>query len=219
MADSAKKVVAVNCSPRLNWNTDILVQEAAKGAEAAGASIEKFNLYRLDKFSGCISCFGCKLPNNQGRCICRDGLAPVLEAIRQADGLIIGTPNYLSDVSAACRALYERLVFQAITYRKDAMFYPGKRIPVLFIMTSNVAREDYGKYGYAPTIARYKTTLDAAVGPTEMFICGDTLQVNDYSRYDWDMFDQKAKQAHRDTQFPADKAEAFRLGRALCGQV
>ena len=50
-----KKIVAINASPRLGWNTDTLVTEAAKGAEAAGAAVEKFNLYRLEKFSGCIS--------------------------------------------------------------------------------------------------------------------------------------------------------------------
>ena len=55
-----KKIAAVNASPRKGWNTDTLVTEAAKGAEAADAEIQKFDLYRLEKFTGCISCFGCK---------------------------------------------------------------------------------------------------------------------------------------------------------------
>ncbi|MDO5295186.1 MAG: flavodoxin family protein [bacterium] len=213
-----KKVVAINASPRLNWNTDILVQEAAKGAEEAGAAVEKFNLYRLDKFSGCISCFGCKLPKNQGKCVCKDGLTPVLDSIRQADALIIGTPNYLGDVSAACRAFYERLIFQGLTYCKNPAFYPAAKIPVLFIMTSNMPQEDYAKYGYAQTIVRYKTTLDSAIGPTEVFVCGNTLQVKDYSRFNWDIFDPKVKQAQRETQFPLDKAKVFQLGKALITQ-
>ena len=140
MENKLKRVVAVNASPRLNWNTDTLVQEAAKGAEEAGAAVEKFNLYRLEKFTGCISCFGCKMPKNEGKCICKDGLAPVLDAIRQADALIIGTPNYLGDISAACRALYERLVFQAITYRKNDMFHPGCEMRVRFIMTIHLTQ-------------------------------------------------------------------------------
>lgn len=41
-----KKIVAINASPRKGWNTDIIVTEAAKGAESAGAHIEKRDLYK-----------------------------------------------------------------------------------------------------------------------------------------------------------------------------
>ena len=46
------------------------------------------------------------------------GLYPILHTIREADGVIIGTPNYLSQPSAGFRTLYERPVFQNITYQK-----------------------------------------------------------------------------------------------------
>ncbi len=95
-----KPLAAVNASPRAEWNTGTLIREAAKGAEAEGAEIRIFDLYKLDRYTGCISCFGCKLTPNEGKCICKDGLSPVLEAIRSADGLIIGSPNYLGDVSS-----------------------------------------------------------------------------------------------------------------------
>ena len=100
-----KNIVSINCSPRATWNTAILVREASKGAENEGAEVKIIDLYKLEKFTGCISCFGCKLPDNLGRCVCRDGLSSVLEEIRNADGLIIGTPNYLGDVSAGFRAM------------------------------------------------------------------------------------------------------------------
>lgn len=74
----------------------------------AGAEVEKFDLFRLEKYTGCISCFGCKKEKFKGHCIVRDGLTPVLDAIREADGLIIGSPNYLSELTASFRALYER---------------------------------------------------------------------------------------------------------------
>lgn len=80
-----KKIVAINASPRKDWNTDSLVREAAKGAKLNGAEVTIFDLYKLEKFTGCISCFGCKLPEHQGVCIYKDGLAPVLEDIRSAD--------------------------------------------------------------------------------------------------------------------------------------
>ena len=81
-----KKIVAINCSPRVNMNTGTLVREAAKGAEAEGAEVQLFDLYRLDNVHGCMSCFTCKLAPNEGKCIFKDGLAPALEAIRDADG-------------------------------------------------------------------------------------------------------------------------------------
>lgn len=210
-----KKIVAINCSPRSTWNTAILVREAAKGAEAQGAEITIIDLYKLEKFTGCVSCFGCKLPENPGKCICKDGLAPVLEAIRNADGLIIGSPNYLGDVSAGFRALYERLIFQALTYKTEFRSYNEKKIPVLMIMTSNASEDFYNQIGYDEMLKRYQGTLGTFVGPTKILISSDTLQVKDYGRYNWTMFNPKHKQEHHEVVFPEDKKMAFSLGEQM----
>ncbi len=50
----SKKIIAVNAGPRKGWNTDTLIMEAAKGAESAGAEVQKFDLFRLEKYTGCI---------------------------------------------------------------------------------------------------------------------------------------------------------------------
>ena len=210
-----KKVVAINASPRKNWNTDSLVREAAKGAEENGAEVKVFDLYKLEKFTGCISCFGCKLPEHLGTCIYKDGLAPVLEEIRNADGLIIGTPNYLGDVSAAFRALYERLIFQTLSYKVEPRSYNKRRIPVLFIMTSNCSEDFYAQIGYDKMLENYKNTLSGMVGPTKVMISGDTLQVNDYDRYNWTMFDPEAKKARHEKVFPDELKKAHTLGAEM----
>ena len=75
-----KKIVAINCSPRTTWNTATLVREAAKGAENQGAEVTVIDLYKLETFTGCISCFACKLPENLGKRVCRDRLAPCAES-------------------------------------------------------------------------------------------------------------------------------------------
>ena len=209
------KIVAVNASPRVSWNTSSLVREAAKGAEKEGAEIKIFDLYKLEKYTGCISCFGCKLPEHQGVCVCKDGLTQVLEEIRTADGLIIGTPNYLGDVSAAFRALYERLIFQALTYKVEPRSYNEHLIPVLFIMTSNCSEEYYSQIGYDKMLENYKNTLSGMVGPTKVMVSGDTLQVNDYSKYNWTMFDPEAKKVRHDTVFPKEIEKAFLLGAEM----
>jgi len=210
-----KKIIAINCSPREAWNTAALVREAARGAECEDVDVTVVDLYKLEKFTGCLSCFGCKLPDNLGRCVCRDGLSGLLEEIRKADGLIIGTPNYLGDVSAGFRALYERLIFQALTYKTEISNYNPWQIPVLMIMTSNASEELYPQIGYDEMLKRYQNTLSTFVGPTKILISSDTLQVKDYSRYNWTMFDPEFKKERHETVFPEDKKKAFSLGAQM----
>ena len=208
----SKKIIAVNAGPRKGWNTDTLITEAARGAESAGAQVEKFDLFRLEKYTGCISCFGCKKEKFKGHCICRDGLTPVLDAIRQSDGLIIGSPNYLAEMTASFRALYERLIFQNLTYNLETPCCNDHPIPVLLIMTSN-APDTY----FMSMMKNYQETLSRFVGPTEIFISGDTLQLKDYSKTDWkwSLFDPESKKERHETIFPEERKKAYALGAGL----
>lgn len=208
-----KKIIAINASSRRGWNTDILVRQAAEGAKSKGAEIEVIDLYRLEKYTGCVSCFGCKRQETLGRCICKDGLYDVLEKIRTADGLIIGSPVYLGDVTAQFRALYERLVFPYITYKKEISSYNEHRIPVTLIMTSNAPEESI-----ADLMNRYHRLFEMLVGPTKSLISGDTLQVNNYEDYNWTMFDAEKKKQRREEIFPQEKEKAFTLGAQMIGE-
>lgn len=210
-----KRIIAINAGPRIGRNTDQLIKAAAKGAQEAGAEVEFIDLFKLEKYTGCISCFSCKRAESYGVCACRDGLFDVLEKIRNADGLIIGSPNYLGNLTASFRALYERLVFQSLTYNKETPCCNQHRIPVLLIMTSNCAEEMYDAIGYKTLMDQYKQTLNTFVGPAEILCCGDTLQVDDYSRYDWTMFDPKAKKAHHDETFADYLVKAYSIGSKL----
>ena len=206
------RIVVVNAGPRKGWNTDMLLTEAAKGAESEGARIERFDLFRLEKYTGCISCFGCKRERFKGHCVCRDGLTPVLDAIREADGLIIGSPNYLSGLTASFRALYERLIFQSLTYNLEQPVCNRNVIPVLLVMTSNAPDTMYQNM-----LAEYRQTFSRFVGPTEVLVSGNTLQLKDYSKTDWPwtMFNPEAKQARHETVFPEECRKAYEMGKAL----
>ena len=212
----SKKIIAVNAGPRKGWNTDTLITEAARGAESAGAEVEKFDLFRLERYTGCISCFGCKNEKSKGCCVCRDGLTPVLDAIRAADGLIIGSPNYLSEMTASFRALYERLIFQNLTYNVENPCCNEHLIPVLLIMTSN-APDDM----YQGLLRNYQQTLSRFVGPAEIFVSGDTLQLRDYSRTDWEwsMFDARAKQKRHETVFPLECKKVYEMGASMAKRI
>ena len=210
-----RKIVVVNAGPRRGWNTDTLITEAAKGAEAAGAEIVRFDLFRMEKYTGCISCFGCKKEKNKGHCIVKDGLAPVLDAVREADGLIIGSPNYLSELTASFRALYERLIFQNLTYNLESPCCNEHPVPVLLIMTSNAPDTAYNAL-----LQNYKQALSVFVGPTEVFVSGNTLQLKDYGKTDWQwtMFDPEAKKKRHEEVFPQECKKAFELGAALAAK-
>ena len=205
-----KHVIAVNAGPRKGWNTDLLLNQAAEGARSEGAEVEIVDLYKLDKYTGCVSCFGCKTAGHLGRCVCRDGLSPVLEKIREADGLILGSPNYLGEVTSACRALIERLIFPRITYKTEPRSYVDRRIPALFILTHNAPDG-----AYAELVKRYQGQLESFVGPARFLTAGATLQVNDYDRYGWTLFDAAERKARRETVFPETEKKAFALGAAM----
>ena len=208
----SKKIVAVNAGPRMGWNTETLIAEASMGAESAGATVERFDLFRLEKYTGCISCFGCKKEKFKGHCVCKDSLTPVLDAIRESDGLIVGSPNYLSEMTASFRALYERLIFQNLTYNLEKPCCNERPIPVLLIMTSNAPDTMY-----RGLIRDYRQTLNRFVGPTEVFVSGNTLQLKDYGKTDWEwtMFDPAAKMKRHENVFPKERQKAFEMGAAL----
>ena len=207
----SKKIIAVNAGPRMGWNTETLITEASKGAVSAGAEVKRFDLYRLERYTGCISCFGCKKEKFKGHCICRDGLTPVLDAIREADGLIIGSPNYLGELTASFRALYERLIFQSLTYNAETPCCNQNVIPVLLLMTSNAPDT-----AYQELLGNYQQVLSMFVGPTQVFVSGETRQLKDYSSTDWPWyFDGEARQKRHETVFPLECKKVFAMGAEL----
>ena len=57
--------------------------------------------------------------------------------------------------------------------------------------------------------------VNIMVGPTKVMISGDTLQVNDYSKYNWTMFNPDAKKARHEEVFPDEMKKAFVLGMGI----
>ncbi|MBR6910413.1 MAG: flavodoxin family protein [Candidatus Methanomethylophilaceae archaeon] len=208
------KIVAINGSPRNGWNTDMLIDEAVKGAESKGAEVVKFDLYKLDKFTGCISCFGCKRDAHKGECVCKDGLKPVLDAVKDADGIIMGAPNYFGDLCAEFKLFYERLVFPYLTYNAEEPCCNTRMIPVLLIMTSNAPDTMY-----ANMLNEYKGVLSKFVGPTEVFVSGETQQVKDYSKFNWTMFDGEQRYERREKVFPQELKAVFKKGASLASKA
>ena len=213
------KAIAVNCSPRVDQNTYRMVRAALDSCAEAGFETEHYNLYQNGRFTGCLSCFGCKRAPHEGECIVNDGMKEILDGIREADVVILGTPNYLGDVSAGFRSLFERMQFSNLTYQKEQRWYHTYDKEVLLIMSSNASEEWYEQLGYTEVLEKYRKAFAAWLGHTETVIAGNTLQVSDYSRYNWTMFDPEKKKESREKQFPKDLEKARKHGLESAGRA
>ena len=211
------KAIAFNGSPRKKgWNTVTLLEKALEGSASAGADTEMVHLYDLS-FSGCISCFACKELSRKkdGVCIIKDDLTDVLERVKDADALIIGTPVYWHAESASTRAFLERLFFPYYKYSKDfESLFPGK-IKTGLIYTMNVTEEMANDAGYDKHFAMTKWAMETTFGECELMLCTDTLQYDDYEKYDSEAFDGKEKLKRHKEVFPEDCKRAFELGVRL----
>ncbi len=207
------KTIILNGSPRKNWNTAMLLKEAEKGAKKAGSETEYIELYDF-KYSGCRSCMACKIKNAE-RCKCfwKDDLSAVIDRIFKADSLIIGSPIYLGDITSQVHALIERLHFCALSYDDYSNYFKGK-VNVGVFLTMN-APKAYYEQSYLGKVKELEGFFKALNGKVEVFAACDTLQVNDYSRFNMAGFDENHKKEMREKQFPKDLEEAFRLGERL----
>jgi multimeric flavodoxin WrbA len=85
-------VLALCASPRKGGNTDVLIDEALRGATDAGAKVEKITLQKLE-LRYCSVCQKCKQPGFEGFCAQKD-VSGIFQKIMNYDAIIIGFPIY-----------------------------------------------------------------------------------------------------------------------------
>ncbi|QDR79439.1 flavodoxin family protein [Sporomusa termitida] len=106
------KVVAFNGSPRVNGNTAQGITIVLAELKKAGIETEMIQLGGRKVF-GCLACGKCWETKNN-RCIRQDDeMNAFIEKIQAADGIIIGSPTYFSNVSPEVKALIDRCGFVA----------------------------------------------------------------------------------------------------------
>ncbi len=99
------KVLGINGSARCDGNTAIMINKAFDELNAAGIETE------LVQLGGCViqpckACWACG-----GKCNCVhsiDNFSEIFEKMKQADGIILGSPAYCANISANMQALLER---------------------------------------------------------------------------------------------------------------
>lgn len=203
-------VIGINGSPRKDWNSAQILESALKGAQAAGAQTKLVHLRDL-QFTGCLSCFSCKLKDETkiGHCALQDDLTPILEEILKADALFISMPIYCGDVPGMVRNLFERIWFPGSLYSKDGAIAYTHKEKVRLFYTMNVADENTYKDMIDMHISRFAHDL----GDASALCINDTLQFSDYNLYHSTAFDEAQKRAHHEAQFPLDLEKAFQIGQ------
>ena len=214
------KALFINGSPRKKFNTAQMLESAMKGAADAGAETEWINLYDYE-FTGCRSCFACKIKNSKtnGLCAIRDSIRPVLEKAKNADIIVFGSPVYYGYPTGQLRNFVERLLFPLDTYLVDEngnrVKVRNKVVPTGLIYTMNCPEWLMEKVDYPKLLGFTGEEIGRLCGYNEVLYSCDTYQFTDYARYDVNMFPEEAKRKTLEEQFPIDLENAYNLGVKL----
>lgn len=100
-------VVAFNGSPRASGNTEQMIRLVCAELEAAGIGTELVQLGG-NQVRGCSACQSCKV-NQDNRCVLDDDMINgCIAKMLGADGVIIGSPTYVADLTSETKALIDR---------------------------------------------------------------------------------------------------------------
>jgi multimeric flavodoxin WrbA len=99
-----ERVLGIVGSPRRHGNTETLVDEVLRGAEEAGALVEKVILSELD-IGPCRACDACR---KTGECVQRDDMPALLEQMERSHVWVLGTPIYWWGPTAQFKAFIDR---------------------------------------------------------------------------------------------------------------
>ena len=145
------KIVCLLGSPRPKGNSAAIAGRFMETAESHGAEVHVFALNQL-KYRGCQACMTCK--TKLDRCVLKDDLAEVLDAIRETDVLVLATPIYFREVTSQVKAFIDRtysyLVPDFFTNPNPSRLSPGKKL--VFIQAQTQPDEKL----YADVYARYE---------------------------------------------------------------
>ena len=110
-----KKVIVISTSLRKGSNSDMLADQFAEGAKAAGHEVEKISLVgkNIQFRKGCLGC------QKLGRCVINDDVNDIMAKVLQADVICWATPIYYYEMSGQMKTLIDRM---NAMYEQDYQF-------------------------------------------------------------------------------------------------
>ena len=110
MGESQIKVVAFNGSARKGGNTAILLRHVLGELEKEGIESELVELSGM-KIPGCRACHACSKLKNRRCAQTGDIVNDCIEKMAAADGILLGSPTYFSNISPEISALMDRACY------------------------------------------------------------------------------------------------------------
>jgi multimeric flavodoxin WrbA len=101
------KVVAFNGSSRKDGNTAILLNLVLDELKGEGIETKLVQLAG-ETLSGCIACYKCAENKDQKCAVVKDRLNEYIAMMKEAQGILLGSPTYIADMTANMKALIER---------------------------------------------------------------------------------------------------------------
>lgn len=106
-------IIGIQASPRgMGSRTRLLLQWVLAGAADAGAVTELIDLTDLH-ITPCTACESCSLT---GTCIFNDDFLPLYQRMIEADGIVLGSPVYIDNITGQMKVFVDRLA-DAIHYQ------------------------------------------------------------------------------------------------------
>ncbi len=100
------KILGINASPKGEKSqTRRLVMGVLEGARQSGADVTFIDVCGLD-INYCTACGACYA---KGECIHDDDFSALLEKMLDADGIVLGSPNYINQVTAQLKTMLDRM--------------------------------------------------------------------------------------------------------------
>ncbi len=149
------KIIAFHGSPRIEGNSELLLNEAIRAVEEEGHSVTLFKAAQME-ISPCLNCGGCE---TTGECVVDDDMEEVYSAIREGERFILSSPIFFFSLTAQIKALIDRC--QAIWCEKYLLKKPipegdnGRK--GLLLMVGGMEKEVGFKCGNSLATAFFRT--------------------------------------------------------------
>ncbi len=103
------KVIAINGSPKKAGNTYHALQLVGNELISEGVDFEILHIGNK-VIRGCLACGKCSEMKNE-ECSIKDDLNPLIQQLKQADGIILGSPVYFAGIPGTMKSFLDRLFY------------------------------------------------------------------------------------------------------------
>lgn len=103
------KVVAFNGSPKKEGNTYQAIKMVANELEKEGIEVEIIHVGNK-VIRGCLACNHC-VKSQDEKCITKDEVNEWLQKMKEADGILLGSPTHYASIGATMKAFLDRAFY------------------------------------------------------------------------------------------------------------